>query len=61
VRCIRGGHSPYRCCKTSDCGNRPENAVLICSYSIVTWMAKILLGNDSINTLKRATIETVSQ
>jgi hypothetical protein len=26
----------------------------------LTWMAKALLGNDLVNTLKRATIEAVS-
>jgi hypothetical protein len=30
-------------------------------FHIVTWMAKELLDNDSVNTLKRATIEAVSQ
>jgi spore maturation protein SpmA len=31
------------------------------NLSIVTWVVEAVLGNDSVNTLKRATIEAVSQ
>jgi hypothetical protein len=41
-------------CQVSHVRNDYSTVVAgLCPYHIVTWMAEALLGNDSVNTLKR--------